>query len=50
MACKYGIDGMTCTPVALETTPLISPKCAPPEPFFVGRLTLKMNFRKLTTA
>ena len=49
MACKYGIDGMTCTPVAAEMTPLISPTM-PPTHFSFGRLTLKMNFRKLTTA
>ena len=49
IACINGIEGMTCTPVAAETSPVIRPTI-PPTHFSCLRATLKLNLLKPTIA
>ena len=45
IACMNGIDGITCTPVAAEITPVITPTM-PPIHFSSRRATWKLNLLK----
>ena len=40
IACRNGIDGITCTPVAAEISPVVTPT-RPPTHFSLRRATLK---------
>ena len=45
IACMNGIDGITCTPVAAEISPVMTPTM-PPIHFSSWRATLKLNLLK----